>query len=248
MSLEHNNDMTRGNRRSGPRIIALEKYSPPPPLVLCVIESPLIQNSTLTSLLETISTTRGLRDMFNSGMEKLLSGKGGYDESLARLANMLLKTRSSIVFSILLATYMLPRNTMEAGSFHKFFLKLVTSLGILYSMGHVEQSKILLKLASLELETLQIARRIFTGRDELARLASYVGDDIALLMKEYRSGNSDLKTVIEEIIRIITYEIEFAKSCLLKLPKSKTSEKLLKELNTEMEVLEKEVHAQIYSS
>jgi hypothetical protein len=111
----------------------------------------------------------------------------------------------------------------------------------MYSLGREDQAKDLLRLARIELETLKVARRIFAGRDEWAKLASYVGGDIPILMREYESGSSSLKPIIKEIAEVVAEEIEFAVSCLSKMPKSKAVDRIMKELQTELDVLERTV-------
>jgi len=238
--------MKRG-RGDRPKVVSVERYILPPPVVVYVIDSPLIQDTSLHSLSETLSALEEFKSLLTKNVHKLVAGHGTYNESLTKIAASLLRLRSNIALSILQATHTIPRNAVEAGGLQKFFLRLVTASGILYSMSDVAQADTLMKLALVEAETLQVARRIFEGRDEWAKLASYVGDDIAVLMKEFRTGASDLKTIIEEIGKVVSHEIQLALSYMSKLPKSETSQKLLEELDEELEVLEREVLSEVRS-
>lgn len=231
-----------GGRKSGlPKVVGVNKYQLPPPIVLNVVDSPLMGYSSLGGLMDTLLTIENVKHSLSAGMQKLFSEKGGPDESLVELANKLVRLRSSAALSILLATHTIPRNALESGELQKFFVRIVAAAGIMYSLGREDQAKDLLRLARIELETLKVARRIFAGRDEWAKLASYVGGDIPILMREYESGSSSLKPIIKEIAEVVAEEIEFAVSCLSKMPKSKAVDRIMKELQTELDVLERTV-------
>ena len=231
-----------GGRKSGlPKVVGVNKYQLPPPIVLNVVDSPLMGYSSLGGLMDTLLTIENAKHSLSAGMQKLFSEKGGPDESLVELANKLVRLRSSAALSILLATHTIPRNALESGELQKFFVRIVAAAGIMYSLGREDQAKDLLRLARIELETLKVARRIFAGRDEWAKLASYVGGDIPILMREYESGSSSLKPIIKEIAEVVAEEIEFAVSCLSKMPNSKAVDRIMKELQTELDVLERTV-------
>jgi len=231
-----------GGRKSGlPKVVGVNKYQLPPPIVLNVVDSPLMGYSSLGGLMDTLLTIENAKHSLSAGMQKLFSEKGGPDESLVELANKLVRLRSSAALSILLATHTIPRNALESGELQKFFVRIVAAAGIMYSLGREDQAKDLLRLARIELETLKVARRIFAGRDEWAKLASYVGGDIPILIREYESGSSSLKPIIKEIAEVVAEEIEFAVSCLSKMPNSKAVDRIMKELQTELDVLERTV-------
>ncbi|MDJ0274686.1 MAG: hypothetical protein QXO17_06145 [Nitrososphaerota archaeon] len=238
--------MVRRGRRRGknPRVVSVAEYSLRPPVVLQVFDSPLLGEASLGSLLEKVSRLEQLRTSLSLVLNRVAAEKSGNEEvleELNRLAAEFLLTLSAADMSYRLLSKRMPRNVVEAGASLKLLLRLAAAAGILHQLGKKEEGLHLLRLAQLEIEDLQNARRAYEGLDRWIWLSSYVGDDLAILMREYEGGSTGLSDIILEVALLMQQEIELSKRALGGIKPASRVQSVMRAIEESEAVLRREV-------
>ncbi|MCS6788911.1 MAG: hypothetical protein NZ733_06450 [Aigarchaeota archaeon] len=223
-------------RKNRPKVLEVSAYMLPPPTVLYVTEAPLIGESSIGALLEKMfAMSKSWMDVskYSSSVVADQQRREELAKTISEAAEKVLKMRDEAQVSFMLYSKFVPVNVIEAGRLFRAFLGTVASLGVLKSLHKEKEARTLLELALWELRLLKISRKLYRKLDKSIYRALYVGDDLAVLLREYESGASSLKPLIDEVAGIVASEIGFAVSTLgSKLsPKERILVKALQESN-----------------
>jgi hypothetical protein len=238
--------MVRRLRRKGksPKILGIKEYSLRPPVVLQVFNFPLAEYASIGSLLDKVSKIEQLRSALSMLLNRLASGDVT-DERMAteagRLAADIVVASASADTSYQLISKKLPGNVVEAGSSMKLVIRLAAAAGILHQLGKKEESLHLLRLAKLEVNNLQNARKVYKDVDKWIWLSTCIGDDLVVLLNEYEKGAVGLADIIREVGLLLKQEIDFSRKALGAIKPANKITDVMKTLDECEEVLKREV-------
>jgi len=238
--------MVRRIRKRGksPKIVGIEEYTLPPPVVLQVFNSPLAEYASIGSLMDKVSKIEQLRSTLIMLLNQLASGSVT-DPRIAteagRLAADIMLAFGSADTSYQLISKKLPRNVIEAGSSLRLVIRLAAATGIVHQLGKKEESLHLLRLAKLEIEYLRNARRVYEHVDKWIWLSTYIGDDLVVLLNEYEKGATGLADIIREVGLLLKQEIDFSRKALSAIKPATKITDVMKTLDECEEVLKREV-------
>jgi hypothetical protein len=238
--------MVRHIRRRGksPKILGIKEYRLRPPIVLQVFNFPLAEYASIGSLLDKVSKIEQLRSALFMLLNRLASGDvtdARMATEAGRLAADIVVASASADTSYQLISKKLPGNVVEAGSSMKLVIRLAAAAGILHQLGKKEESLHLLRLAKLEVDNLQNARKVYKDVDRWIWLSTCIGDDLVVLLNEYEKGAVGLADIIREVGLLLKQEIDFSRKALGAIkPASKITD-VMKTLDECEEVLKREV-------
>ncbi len=209
-----------------------------------VFSSPLTEDASIGSLLDKVSRIDQLRSTLFTLLNQLASGSVT-DAKIAteagRLAADIVLAFSSADISYHLISKKLPRNVIEAGSLLRLVVRLAASAGIVHQLGKREESLHLLRLAKLEIENLQNTRRVYKDVDRWILLATYIGDDLVVLLNEYEKGATGLASIIREVGLLFKQEIDFSRKAVSVVKPSTEITDVVRALDECDEVLRTEI-------
>lgn len=208
---------TESLKRSRPKVLKVNQYVLPPPTVLYVSEAPLIGESSIGALLDKmLAVSKSWTDVREQSSSLLADQQSKEDlaKAIGEEAKSVLTLKDEAQIAFMLNTKLIPLTVAEAGKLYRAFIGAVASLGILKSLGREREARALLDLALWELRLIRISRKLYKRLDRSIYRALYIGDDLAVLLREYESGSSALEPLIEEVARLVTSEIDFALSAL----------------------------------
>jgi hypothetical protein len=238
--------MVRRLRRKGksPKILGIKEYSLRPPVVLQVFNFPLAEYASIGSLLDKVSKIEQLRSALSMLLNRLASGDvtdARMATEAGRLAADIVVASASADTSYQLISKKLPGNVVEAGSSMKLVIRLAAAAGILYQLGKKEESLHLLRLAKLEVNNLQNARKVYKDVDKWIWLSTCIGDDLVVLLNEYEKGAVGLADIIREVGLLLKQEIDFSRKALGAIKPANKITDVMKTLDECEEVLKREV-------
>ncbi len=238
--------MVRRLRRKGksPKILGIKEYSLRPPVVLQVFNFPLAEYASIGSLLDKVSKIEQLRSALSMLLNRLASGDvtdARMATEAGRLAADIVVASASADTSYQLISKKLPGNVVEAGSSMKLVIRLAAAAGILHQLGKKEESFRLLRLAKLEVDNLQNARKVYNEVDKWIWLSTYIGDDLVILLNEYEKGAVGLADIIREVGLLLKQEIDFSRKALGAIKPANKITDVMKTLDECEEVLKREV-------
>jgi hypothetical protein len=238
--------MVRRLRRKGksPKILGIKEYSLRPPVVLQVFNFPLAEYASIGSLLDKVSKIEQLRSTLFVLLNRLASGDvtdARMATEAGRLAADIVVASASADTSYQLISKKLPGNVVEAGSSMKLVIRLAAAAGILHQLGKKEESFRLLRLAKLEVDNLQNARKVYNEVDKWIWLSTYIGDDLVILLNEYEKGAVGLADIIREVGLLLKQEIDFSRKALGAIKPANKITDVMKTLDECEEVLKREV-------
>ena len=238
--------MVRRLRRKGksPKILGIKEYSLRPPVVLQVFNFPLAEYASIGSLLDKVSKIEQLRSALSMLLNRLASGDvtdARMATEAGRLAADIVVASASADTSYQLISKKLPGNVVEAGSSMKLVVRLAAAAGILHQLGKKEESLHLLRLAKLEVNNLQNARKVYKDVDRWIWLSTCIGDDLVVLLNEYEKGAVGLADIIREVGLLLKQEIDFSRKALGAIKPANKITDVMKTLDECEEVLKREV-------
>jgi hypothetical protein len=238
--------MVRRLRRKGksPKILGIKEYSLRPPVVLQVFNFPLAEYASIGSLLDKVSKIEQLRSALFMLLNRLASGDvtdARMATEAGRLAADIVVASASADTSYQLISKKLPGNVVEAGSSMKLVIRLAAAAGILHQLGKKEESLHLLRLAKLEVNNLQNARKVYKDVDRWIWLSTCIGDDLVVLLNEYEKGAVGLADIIREVGLLLKQEIDFSRKALGAIKPANKITDVMKTLDECEEVLKREV-------
>jgi hypothetical protein len=238
--------MVRRLRRKGksPKILGIKEYRLRPPVVLQVFNFPLAEYASIGSLLDKVSKIEQLRSALFMLMNRLASGDvtdARMATEAGRLAADIVVASASADTSYQLISKKLPGNVVEAGSSMKLVIRLAAAAGILHQLGKKEESLHLLRLAKLEVNNLQNARKVYKDVDRWIWLSTCIGDDLVVLLNEYEKGAVGLADIIREVGLLLKQEIDFSRKALGAIKPANKITDVMKTLDECEEVLKREV-------
>jgi hypothetical protein len=238
--------MVRHIRRKGksPKILGIKEYRLRPPVVLQVFNFPLAEYASIGSLLDKVSKIEQLRSALSMLLNRLASGDvtdARMATEAGRLAADIVVASASADTSYQLISKKLPGNVVEAGSSMKLVIRLAAAAGILHQLGKKEESLHLLRLAKLEVNNLQNARKVYKDVDRWIWLSTCIGDDLVVLLNEYEKGAVGLADIIREVGLLLKQEIDFARKALGAIKPANKITDVMKTLDECEEVLKREV-------
>jgi hypothetical protein len=238
--------MVRRLRRKGksPKILGIKEYSLRPPVVLQVFNFPLAEYASIGSLLDKVSKIEQLRSALFVLLNRLASGDvtdARMATEAGRLAADIVVASASADTSYQLISKKLPGNVVEAGSSMKLVIRLAAAAGILHQLGKKEESLHLLRLAKLEVNNLQNARKVYKDVDRWIWLSTCIGDDLVVLLNEYEKGAVGLADIIREVGLLLKQEIDFSRKALGAIKPANKITDVMKTLDECEEVLKREV-------
>lgn len=204
-------------RRGRPKVLEVKQYVLPPPTVLYVSEAPLIGESSIGALLDKmLAMSKSWTDVRERSSSVLAAQQSREElaKAIGEEAKRVLTLKDEAQVAFMLNSKLIPLTVTEAGRLYRAFVGTVASFGILKSLGKEQEARALLDLAFWELRLIRLSRKLYRRLDRSIYRALYVGADLAVLLREYESGASSLKPLIEEVARLVTSEIEFALSAL----------------------------------
>jgi len=238
--------MVRHIRKRGksPKIVGIEEYTLPPPVVLQVFNFPLAEYASIGSLLDKVSKIEQLRSTLFVLLNRLASGDvtdARIATEAGRLAAEIVVASASADTSYQLISKKLPRNVVEAGSLLRLVIRLAAAAGILHQLGKKEESFRLLKLAKLEVHNLQNARKVYKDVDKWIWLSTCIGDDLVVLLNEYEKGAVGLADIIREVGLLLKQEIDFSRKALNAIKPATKIADVKRTLDECEEVLKREI-------
>jgi len=238
--------MVRRIRKRGksPKIVGIEEYTLPPPVVLQVFNFPLAEYASIGSLLDKVSKIEQLRSTLFVLLNRLASGDvtdARIATEAGRLAAEIVVASASADTSYQLISKKLPRNVVEAGSLLRLVIRLAAAAGILHQLGKKEESFRLLKLAKLEVHNLQNARKVYKDVDKWIWLSTCIGDDLVVLLNEYEKGAVGLADIIREVGLLLKQEIDFSRKALNAIKPATKIADVKRTLDECEEVLKREI-------
>jgi hypothetical protein len=238
--------MVRHIRRKGksPKILGIKEYRLRPPIVLQVFNFPLAEYASIGSLLDKVSKIEQLRSALFMLLNRLASGDvtdARMATEAGRLAADIVVASASADTSYQLISKKLPGNVVEAGSSMKLVIRLAAAAGILHQLGKKEESLHLLRLAKLEVNNLQNARKVYKDVDRWIWLSTCIGDDLVVLLNEYEKGAVGLADIIREVGLLLKQEIDFSRKALGAIKPANKITDVMKTLDECEEVLKREV-------
>jgi hypothetical protein len=238
--------MVRRLRRKGksPKILGIKEYRLRPPVVLQVFNFPLAEYASIGSLLDKVSKIEQLRSTLFVLLNRLASGDvtdARMATEAGRLAADIVVASASADTSYQLISKKLPGNVVEAGLLMKLVIRLAAAAGIVYQLGKKEESLHLLRLAKLEIDNLENARKVYNEVDKWIWLSTYIGDDLVVLLNEYEKGALGLADVIREVGLLLKQEIDFSRKALSAIKPATKITDVMKTLDESEEILIREV-------